>query len=135
MTSIKSGRAAAHGEQGSAAKWTHAAMALAVRSLERELGNLARKSVRDMSRENVLSVEIDGERLGKYAGVRALGQSALPNPKPAPQTGSPLTARTKLPLLAPGAYRVRLEGEGADGHTAKIDERNYWFDGKTFEEL
>jgi hypothetical protein len=72
---------------------------------------------------------------GKYASERELGQSALPNPKLAPQTGSPLTARTKLPLLAPGAYRIRLEGEGGDGQTAKIDERNYWFDGKTFEEL
>jgi ATP-dependent Lon protease len=41
-----------------------------VRSLERELGNLARKSVRDMAREKVLSVTIDEERLGKYAGVR-----------------------------------------------------------------
>ena len=41
-----------------------------VRSLERELGNLARKSVRDMSRETLLSVEIDDERLARYAGVR-----------------------------------------------------------------
>jgi len=41
-----------------------------VRSLERELGNLARKSVRDMTREHVLSVEIDEERLARYAGVR-----------------------------------------------------------------
>jgi ATP-dependent Lon protease len=41
-----------------------------VRSLERELGNLARKAVRDMARENLLSVTIDEERLGKYAGVR-----------------------------------------------------------------
>jgi ATP-dependent Lon protease len=41
-----------------------------VRSLERELGNLARKSVRDMARDNVLSVEIDDERLARYAGVR-----------------------------------------------------------------
>jgi ATP-dependent Lon protease len=41
-----------------------------VRSLERELGNLARKSVRDMAREKTLSVTIDEERLGKYAGVR-----------------------------------------------------------------
>jgi ATP-dependent Lon protease len=41
-----------------------------VRSLERELGNLARKSVRDMGREQVLSVEIDEDRLAKYAGVR-----------------------------------------------------------------
>jgi glycosyltransferase involved in cell wall biosynthesis/predicted metal-dependent phosphoesterase TrpH len=35
---VRAGRAAAHGEQGSAAKWTHAAMALAVRSLERGHG-------------------------------------------------------------------------------------------------
>jgi ATP-dependent Lon protease len=41
-----------------------------VRSLERELGNLARKTVRDLARENVLSITIDDERLGKYAGVR-----------------------------------------------------------------
>jgi ATP-dependent Lon protease len=41
-----------------------------VRSLERELGNLARKTVRDLSRENVLSITIDDDRLGKYAGVR-----------------------------------------------------------------
>jgi ATP-dependent Lon protease len=41
-----------------------------VRSLERELGNLARKSVRDMAKEGLLSVTIDDERLDKYAGVR-----------------------------------------------------------------
>ncbi|MET0273846.1 MAG: endopeptidase La, partial [Phenylobacterium sp.] len=41
-----------------------------VRSLERELGNLARKTVRDLGREGVLSITIDDERLGKYAGVR-----------------------------------------------------------------
>jgi ATP-dependent Lon protease len=41
-----------------------------VRSLERELGNLARKTVRDLSRENLLTVTIDAERLAKYAGVR-----------------------------------------------------------------
>jgi hypothetical protein len=46
-----------------------------------------------------------------------------------------LTARTKLPLLKPGAYRVRLEGEDPAGPAGKIDERTYWFDGKTFEEL
>ncbi len=33
LAHIRAGRAAAHGEQGSAAKWTHAAMALAIRSL------------------------------------------------------------------------------------------------------
>ena len=41
-----------------------------VRSLERELGNLARKSVRDMAREHLVKVDIDEERLAKYAGVR-----------------------------------------------------------------
>jgi hypothetical protein len=71
---------------------------------------------------------------GKYETERALGQGVLPSPKP-PLAGNPLTARTKLPLLKPGAYRVRLEGEDATGPAAKIDERTYWFDGKTFEEL
>ena len=41
-----------------------------VRSLERELGNLARKAIRDMGREQALSITIDDERLAKYAGVR-----------------------------------------------------------------
>jgi ATP-dependent Lon protease len=41
-----------------------------VRSLERELGNLARKTVRDLTRDNVLTITIDDERLGKYAGVK-----------------------------------------------------------------
>jgi hypothetical protein len=72
---------------------------------------------------------------GKYDSERALGQSALANPKLPAQSGSPLTARTKLPTLAPGAYRVRLEGEDATGQSGKIDERVYWFDGKTFEEI
>jgi ATP-dependent Lon protease len=34
------------------------------------MGNLARKSVRDMAREHLLTVEIDEERLARYAGVR-----------------------------------------------------------------
>jgi ATP-dependent Lon protease len=41
-----------------------------VRSLERELGGLARKTVRDLARENVISITMDDERLAKYAGVR-----------------------------------------------------------------
>ena len=41
-----------------------------VRSLERELGNLARKTVRDMGREKVLTITVDGDRLAKYAGVK-----------------------------------------------------------------
>jgi glycosyltransferase involved in cell wall biosynthesis/predicted metal-dependent phosphoesterase TrpH len=35
LAHIRAGRASAHGEQGSAPKWTHAAMALAIRSLGR----------------------------------------------------------------------------------------------------
>ena len=41
-----------------------------VRSLERELGNLARKTVRDLARENVETITIDEARLAKYAGVK-----------------------------------------------------------------
>jgi ATP-dependent Lon protease len=41
-----------------------------VRSLERELGGLARKTVRDLGREKVLSITVDAERLAKYAGVQ-----------------------------------------------------------------
>ena len=41
-----------------------------VRSLERQIGNLARKTVRDLAREKVVSITIDDERLAKYAGVR-----------------------------------------------------------------
>jgi ATP-dependent Lon protease len=41
-----------------------------VRSLERELGALARKTVRDLAREKVTSITIDDERLAKYAGVK-----------------------------------------------------------------
>ena len=41
-----------------------------VRSLERELGALARKTVRDLVREKLVSITIDDERLAKYAGVK-----------------------------------------------------------------
>ena len=41
-----------------------------VRNLERELGKLARKAVRDLGREAVLSITVDDERLAKYAGVK-----------------------------------------------------------------
>lgn len=41
-----------------------------VRSLERELGGLARKVVRDLAREKLTSITIDSERLAKYAGVQ-----------------------------------------------------------------
>jgi glycosyltransferase involved in cell wall biosynthesis/predicted metal-dependent phosphoesterase TrpH len=38
LAHVRAGRAGAHGEQGSAAKWTHAAMALAIRALGRGEG-------------------------------------------------------------------------------------------------
>ncbi len=41
-----------------------------VRSLERELANLARKAVRDLEREKLNSITIDSARLAKYAGVK-----------------------------------------------------------------
>ena len=41
-----------------------------VRSLERELANLARKTVRDLEREKLVAITIDTERLAKYAGVK-----------------------------------------------------------------
>src|SRR6202158_5297706 len=41
-----------------------------VRSLAREMGNLARKAIRDMAVQKLISVTIDDERLRKYAGVR-----------------------------------------------------------------
>ncbi|MDI1364631.1 MAG: endopeptidase La, partial [bacterium] len=41
-----------------------------VRSLERELGKLARKAVRDLGREKVTTITIDDERLAQYAGVQ-----------------------------------------------------------------
>ncbi|MDB5461362.1 MAG: endopeptidase La, partial [Caulobacteraceae bacterium] len=41
-----------------------------VRSLERELSNLARKSVRDLEREKLVSITVDEAKLEKYAGVR-----------------------------------------------------------------
>ncbi|MEI6439963.1 MAG: endopeptidase La [Alphaproteobacteria bacterium] len=41
-----------------------------VRSLERALGNLARKTVRDLAREKVKSITIDADCLEKYAGVK-----------------------------------------------------------------
>jgi ATP-dependent Lon protease len=41
-----------------------------VRTLEREVGALARKAVRDLMQGKGESITVDAERLGKYAGVR-----------------------------------------------------------------
>ena len=71
---------------------------------------------------------------GSFATERRLGESVLTSPKPLPASAAPLTLRTKLPPLAPGAYRIRMQGESATG-SVRIDERTYWFDGKVFEEV
>jgi ATP-dependent Lon protease len=41
-----------------------------VRSLERALGGVARKAVREMAKTGVTSITIDGDKLSEYAGVR-----------------------------------------------------------------
>jgi ATP-dependent Lon protease len=41
-----------------------------VRNLERELGNLARKTVRELATSDVKSITVDSELLGKFAGVQ-----------------------------------------------------------------
>jgi len=41
-----------------------------VRSLERALGGLARKAVREMARTKAVSITVDAEKLAEYAGVK-----------------------------------------------------------------
>ena len=41
-----------------------------VRNLERELGNLARKAVRELARGEEIAITVDDARLAKYAGVK-----------------------------------------------------------------
>lgn len=71
---------------------------------------------------------------GKFEAERALAQVAVPNVRK-PAGPGVLTARVRTDPLEPGAYRVRLDGESPAGESSKIDERTYWFDGKTFEEM
>ena len=83
-------------------------------------------------------VKFDGYDVYPFQGFRFVTfeeEHGLALLQIASSTSAPLTARTKLPALKPGAYRVRLEGEDTAGQAARIDERTYWFDGKTFEEL
>jgi len=71
---------------------------------------------------------------GKFSAERPAGRSQLSNPR-TPQSGAQFNARTRMEPLPPGAYRIRLEGVPAAGQPVLIDERTYWFDGKSFEEL
>ena len=72
---------------------------------------------------------------GRYEAERSVGQGMAAAPKPVAPSASPLTLRAKLPPIAPGAYRVRLDGEDEAGNAVRIDERIFWYDGKVFEEL
>lgn len=71
---------------------------------------------------------------GKFTAERHAGRSQVSNPR-MPQSGAQLNARTRMEPLPPGAYRIRLEGVPGAGQPVLIDERIYWFDGKSFEEL
>ena len=72
---------------------------------------------------------------GRFDAERPVGEGVLLAPKPPSAAAAPLVMRAKLAAMQPGAYRVRLDGEDADGHSVRLDERVYWFDGKVFEEL
>lgn len=73
---------------------------------------------------------------GKFESERPVGASSAATVKAAGPAGAQLTARTKLSApLKPGAYRIAIEGVSAAGETVAIERRDYWFDGKTFEEL
>ena len=73
---------------------------------------------------------------GKFDAERPLGASTAVNVRMPAAAGAQLTGRTKLNgPLRPGAYRILLEGESAAGEKVRIDCRDYWFDGKTFEEI
>jgi hypothetical protein len=72
---------------------------------------------------------------GKFEGESPAGNIAVGNVKAPVPAGAQSTGRLKLGTLKPGAYRIAIEGETAPGATVAIDRRDYWFDGKFFEEL
>ncbi|HXA48939.1 MAG TPA: hypothetical protein VNV86_01475 [Candidatus Acidoferrum sp.] len=71
---------------------------------------------------------------GKFENEQPVGALAVANVKAPVPAGAESTGRLKLGTLKPGAYRIAIEGEIA-GSGVAIDHRDYWFDGKTFEEL
>ena len=71
---------------------------------------------------------------GSVGAARDLGLTSVPNVRALAPSTPPMTARLRLEPLKMGAFRVRLSGEAMAGGTAPIDERIFWFDGKTFEE-
>jgi hypothetical protein len=69
-----------------------------------------------------------------FAAERDLGQTSVPNAGKLPPSTPPMTTRIHLEPLKTGGFRVRLSGEGMAGESVAIDDRVFWFDGKTFEE-
>jgi hypothetical protein len=72
---------------------------------------------------------------GKFESEQPVGNLAVANVKAPVPAGAQSTGRLKLGTLKPGAYRVVVEGETGQPVVVPIDRRDYWFDGKTFEEL
>lgn len=88
-------------------------------------------------RVNIRWTELAGysRETGKFESEQPVGLVAVTNVKAPVPAGAQSTGRLKLGTLKPGAYRIAIEGEPAGGATVGIDRRDYWFDGKAFEEL
>jgi len=72
---------------------------------------------------------------GRFDSERAMTATTAQNVRMPPGRGVLLGRRIQLGALAPGAYRLVLDGQTASGEKKRIDQRDFWFDGKTFEEL
>ncbi|WP_458096527.1 endopeptidase La [Roseomonas sp. WA12] len=89
-----------------------------VRSLEREIGGLARKAVREIVSGKVKTVEITAENLGKYAGVRKFRYGEA-------EAEDMVGAVTGLAWTEVGGEILTIEsvllpGKGAIKHTGKL---------------
>ena len=89
------------------------------------------------SKVNLRWTELTGysRETGKFERESPVGSIAVANGKASVPAGAQSTGRLRLGTLKPGAYRITIEGETAPGATVAIDRRDYWFDGKFFEEL
>jgi hypothetical protein len=99
--------------------------------------NIKFRPDRSYPRATLVWVELQGysKETGQFQNERVLGRTSVSAPRVPPSGAAPLNARIKLEPLQPGAYRIRLEGEGPGGQPLRIDERIFWFDGMKFEEL
>ena len=85
LAHVRAGRAAAHGAQGSAAKWTHAAMALAIRSARPR-----RRCRAGPTRRAVLKIV---ERVMREGDVRARPGRRRPRARGRPRAAALLAGR------------------------------------------